>query len=346
MGRILIVGDVHGCIEELDHLLARMRVKDGDRVVFVGDLVAKGPRSQAVVARARELGAVTVRGNHEEHVLAYRRAVAAGEPPPKIGRSHREVVESLTDEDWAYLEAMPLHVAIPEHGAIVVHAGLAPGVPLEAQAPEHMMNMRSIRPDGTISTRLEEGVPWGARWTGPERVFFGHDAVRGLQLHPYAIGLDTGCVYGGELTAMELPGMRLHSVPAVRVHCEPIGRRKLRHIPLGRPDELPPHHVVTVDLGRDDRGRPVEALVVRAPDGEPRAYRNLCQHIPVPLDGGSRSFLTDDGKHFRCGTHGALYRIEDGYCESGPCLGSYLRPLRLRREGEELVLLLDETSWD
>ncbi len=346
MGRTFIVGDVHGCIEELDRLIARLRLGRGDRIVFVGDLVAKGPRSKAVVERARELGAVTVRGNHEAHVLAFRRALLDGSPLPKVGRSHREVVESLEDEDWAYLEAMPLYCELPEERAIVVHAGLAPGVPLAMQSPEHLLNMRSIRPDGSISSRLEEGTPWAARWMGPERVFFGHDAVRGLQLHPHAIGLDTGCVYGGELTAVELPSMQRYSVPAVRVHCEPKGRRKLRHIPLGRPEELPPDHVVTVDLGRDDQGRIVEALVVLAPDGEPHAYRNICQHLPVMLDGGSRNFLTDDGRYLRCGTHGALFRLEDGFCVEGPCAGSYLRPFRLRREGEEIVLILDETSWD
>src|SRR5690348_965181 len=104
MGRTLIVGDVHGCIEELDRLLVRLRVKSEDRVIFVGDLVAKGPRSKAVVERARGLGATTVRGNHEEHVLAFRRALDARGPLPKLGRSHREVVESLDEDDWAYLE--------------------------------------------------------------------------------------------------------------------------------------------------------------------------------------------------------------------------------------------------
>lgn len=348
MGRTLIIGDVHGCIEELDALLAKMRASAGDRVVFVGDLVAKGPGSRRVVQRARELGAITVRGNHEEHVLGFRRAALEGAPLPRIGRSHREVVESLDDEDWDYLFGTPTYLELPEARATVVHAGLAPGVPLAEQTREHLLNMRSIRPDGSISSRIEEGVPWAARWAGPERVFFGHDAVRGLQLHPRAIGLDTGCVYGGELTGVELPSMRLHSVPAARVYCEPKGRRKLRHIPLGRPDELPGDRVLTLDLGLDDRGASVEALVVLGPDGEPRAYRSICPHLSGPAAGlrDHAYSLTDDGRHLRCGSRGPLYRVEDGYCVEGRCAGSYLRRFRLRREAEELVLLLDETSWD
>jgi nitrite reductase/ring-hydroxylating ferredoxin subunit len=345
--RTLIVGDVHGCIRELTTLLRRVGYEPGERLVFVGDLVAKGPDSRAVVQRALSLGAITVRGNHEEHLLRYRRAVRAGAPLPRLGASHRAIAEALSEEEWAYLEATPLFHALPEHGALVVHAGLLPGLPPERQRPEDLMNLRSIRPDGSGSSRRDEGAPWASRWGGPERVIFGHDAARGLQLYPYAIGLDTGCVYGGELTALELPSMRRLSVPAERVWCEPKGKpRPLRRVPVAGPPKIEAGEVRVVPLGRDARRRPIEALVVRGDDGEPHAYRNLCQHLPVPLDGGSREFLASDGRHLFCGTHGAIYRLEDGYCVGGPCLGSYLQPYRLREEGGALVLLVEEPSAD
>ncbi|MCB9611299.1 MAG: metallophosphoesterase [Sandaracinus sp.] len=227
--RTLVVGDVHGCLRELEALLEKLELRpDSDRLVLVGDLVAKGPDSRGVVKLARTLGAVTLRGNHDEHVLRWRRAVEAGERPPELGRSHREVCEALDDDDWAYLAATPtwrrFDDARPD-GLIVVHAALDPRRPLEAQREDDLLNGRSIRPDGSVSKRLEDGVPWASLWPGPELVVFGHDAVRKLQRHPHAIGLDTGCVYGGALTGVIVGDERLEiqSVPAARVYSEPKG---------------------------------------------------------------------------------------------------------------------------
>jgi nitrite reductase/ring-hydroxylating ferredoxin subunit len=93
-----------------------------------------------------------------------------------------------------------------------------------------------------------------------------------------------------------------------------------------------------VDLGRDDKGRPAEALVLRDHQGHLRAYRNLCRHLPVPLDGGSREFFDGAGWHLRCGTHGALYRLHDGRCVHGPCGGKALEALEVREEAGTVVL--------
>lgn len=75
---------------------------------------------------------------------------------------------------------------------------------------------------------------------------------------------------------------------------------------------------------RAPSGRKREIIVVMAEDGRPRAFENLCKHLPVPLDGASGDVLSDDGCHLLCGTHGALYRFADGYCTVGPCEGERL----------------------
>lgn len=187
--------------------------------MFVGDLVAKGPDSAGVVRLARDLGALAVRGNHDEHCLRWRQDARDDR--------RRAVCESLSEEDWAYLENTPLLLRLEDaydRPVFVVHAGLDPQT-REATDDAFKMNLRSLRDDGSPSKRIE-GAPWASRWPGPELVIFGHDAVRKLQRHPHALGLDTGCVYGGALTACILqPGheIELVQVPAKQVWCAPKG---------------------------------------------------------------------------------------------------------------------------
>lgn len=219
--RTLVVGDIHGCREELEDLLAESGFDRGDELVSVGDLVAKGPDSLGVVRLFRELDGRAVRGNHDQHCLAWWSAHVAGDPEPELRPPHRAVADSLRPEDWQWLADLPTWLDLEEHEALVVHAGLLPDVPIEDQDPYDLMNMRSILPDGTASRRYEEGTPWASLWAGPRLVVFGHDAVRGLQVRPHAIGLDTGCVYGGWLTGLWLPERDLVSVPARASYSQP-----------------------------------------------------------------------------------------------------------------------------
>lgn len=216
--RTIFIGDVHGCRQELEDLLDVLAVGRDDRIVLVGDLVAKGPDSRGVVRLARERGLLAVRGNHDEHVLKHRR----GEATKPLKPLHQQVFDSLSEDDWRWFEQLPTHLRFPELNILVVHAGLVPGVPLAQQSDDMLLTIRSVLPDGSPSRRIENsGVPWASAWTGPETIVFGHDAVRGLQQYPFAMGLDTGCVYGGALTAWLLPERNLVSVKARAVWAEP-----------------------------------------------------------------------------------------------------------------------------
>lgn len=219
--RTLIVGDLHGCREELEDLLEESGFDEGDRLVSVGDLVAKGPDSKGVIRLIQSLGGRAVRGNHDQHCLRWWDAKVAGAPLPELRPAHQEVAEQLDESDWEWLAALPLWLELEDHDALVVHAGLVPEQPLEEQDPFDLMNMRSILDDGSASRSYEEGTPWASLWTGPRLVVFGHDAVRGLQTREFAVGLDTGCVYGGWLTGLWLPERDLVSVPARATYAIP-----------------------------------------------------------------------------------------------------------------------------
>ena len=232
MTRTIIVGDVHGCAAELDALLGRVHFALGDKLVLVGDLVARGPDSLGVLDIARRTGAVIVRGNHEQKLLDWR-----DDPETQLSRIHLDVARSLRDVDWTLFDTAPLWVDLPEHGLRVVHAGVVPGVPIDEQHPRDLMHLRTLQVRGIAGG--QEGVLWGKLYAGPVHVLFGHNALPGLQLHPFATGLDTGCVYGGSLTAMVLPdGVKvprsiaarralLVSEPAARVYFETAKKRRV-----------------------------------------------------------------------------------------------------------------------
>lgn len=223
-GRTLVIGDVHGCRDEAVALLARCNHSANDEVIFVGDLVAKGPDSAGVIDLCLDIGARSVLGNHDAAILRYLKAKADGDPNPYLKPSHQPVVASLTERHLAYLRSLPLWIELPEHNALVVHAGLVPGIALADQEPGLLLNIRTLRADGRGSKGAEDGALWGTQWHGPQLVIFGHHALAGFQQHPFAIGLDTGCVYGRELTAFVLPDRTFVSVAAKQAYA-PIGGR-------------------------------------------------------------------------------------------------------------------------
>lgn len=103
-----------------------------------------------------------------------------------------------------------------------------------------------------------------------------------------------------------------------------------RWIDVCASEELGPGEVKVVRISDDRDGTPREALVLRGSDGEVRAYLNRCQHIPIPLDSGTRQFLDRDKRYLECMTHGAIYRLDDGVCVGGPCRGERLRHVYVR----------------
>lgn len=219
-GRVIVVGDVHGCLDELDALLAQIEFRpNDDQLVLVGDLVGKGPKPLEVIARIMELKASMVLGNHDWTVLRWADAIAADGPdarPPfsKSPSEHQELARTMPAAMLAHLRAAPHLLDIPQHNALVVHAGLDPEVDLGKQNAFDVMHMRTIT-HGT-PTEKHKGTPWASLWPGPQTVVFGHDAHRRKQLHPFAVGLDTGCVYGGQLTCFVFPDHTTHSVDAAR----------------------------------------------------------------------------------------------------------------------------------
>lgn len=232
-----LVGDIHGCAGELAELLERLDLGSGDRLVSLGDLYHRGPDPHGVRDLLADLPCRVdvVLGNHE-HVLLRRAGIAGRRPdgsdigrlPASLGPLEadllrgdggtpmRNVDPERAPELLRFLEGRSYCLGGEQDGRRwwAVHAGVPPG-----RRPDR------CRPEDLIRLRRLEGLPGAPYWyevhAGPDLVLFGHTPGRlprtrfqGERL--VALGLDTGCVYGGSLTAWRLEDGELVAVPARR----------------------------------------------------------------------------------------------------------------------------------
>ena len=209
--RTIVVGDIHGCYDELMALLEKVDLRANDRVVSVGDLVAKGPKSREVLqlfmADARFS---TVIGNHD---LALRRRWNGEDVDLKPAQ--KEVNRELKAERDVYtsfFNRLPFVIDLDTH--LVVHAGLRPNVELYSQTTGDLTRLRTLGGD----RESEEGTPWYHVYHGDKTVLFGHWPAPEPRRGKKAIGLDTGCVYGYNLTAYIIESDEFVTVPALRAY--------------------------------------------------------------------------------------------------------------------------------
>lgn len=234
-GRRIFIGDVQGCREPLERLLAKLRFEQGqDRLWFAGDLVNKGPDSLGVLRLARSIGAENVLGNHDVLLLeraAERSSESTPHLDPILAADDREVLIG-----WLFARPVMVHLG----DLVVVHAAVRPGwTDLQERAADLRLRFDAAWDAGrspftdadvrfavtarycTADGRQSDsdwpppGQPW-RNWAdlygGTETVVFGHFARQGLLVRPRLRGLDTGCVYGGTLTAWIAEEDRLVSV--------------------------------------------------------------------------------------------------------------------------------------
>lgn len=192
--RTIVVGDIHGCYDELMALMEKVNLGEKDRVVCVGDLITKGPKSREVLELfMTDPRFTSVIGNHD---LALRRKWNGEDI--ELKPAQKETHKELRDQKDAYasfFNRLPFTIDLDTH--LVVHAGLRPNVELYSQTTGDMTRLRTLGPD----RESDEGTPWYHVYYGEKIVLFGHWPSPEPRRGKKAIGLDTGCVYGYQLTA-------------------------------------------------------------------------------------------------------------------------------------------------
>ncbi|MDP1824690.1 MAG: metallophosphoesterase family protein [Archangium sp.] len=210
MSRTIVIGDLHGCYDETVELLDALHVTSSDRVIFAGDLVDRGPKPRECVELAMRHECIL--GNHEEKHLQQRHS-----RPEKLSPAHLFTRDALEPKHYEYFEKLPLFIRLPVFGAAVVHAGAFPGVPLEDQRPNHLLHVQHIKPPGLKSFWPSKAPAdfsfWTNFWRGPERLIFGHSVLDQPLVTQWAVGIDTGAVFGRGLTALVLPDWELKTIP-------------------------------------------------------------------------------------------------------------------------------------
>jgi serine/threonine protein phosphatase 1 len=196
--RLLAVGDIHGCLDQLEALIAQVIPTVNDQVVFLGDYVDRGPASAGVIDYLIEFArgfpsTVFLRGNHEEMFCGY---LEGHDPAAFLMNGGVKTLNSYHDSgQWpvpsshrAFLAALNNYYETQDH--IFVHAGLRPGIPLAEQENDDLFWIRR--------DFISSDYDWG------KIVVYGHTPLKEPFLSKTRMGLDSGCVYGRQLTCCEV----------------------------------------------------------------------------------------------------------------------------------------------
>lgn len=234
-----IIGDVHGCIDELIVLLAQLGYSydsnrhvathpEGRTAVYVGDLVGRGPDSIAVLRLVMNMvvanSALCVPGNHDMKLL---RALQGRNVSKTHGLAETlEQFESQSDdfkkEVERFLYGLVSHLVLDDGKLVVAHAGLREDMHGGASGAVKAFALYGDTTGETDEFGLPVRHAWANEYRGRALVAYGHIATQRAEFVNETICLDTGCVYGGSLTALRYPERELVSTAANRMYYEPI----------------------------------------------------------------------------------------------------------------------------
>jgi protein phosphatase len=229
-----VIGDVHGCFEELRRLVVELGYSVsrsgmilvnplGRKMVFVGDLVDRGPASPAVLrlvmASISEGRAHCILGNHEAKLF---RALSGRDVVVRNGLE-QSLAQFAGETDHfrttvlEFLSNLPTQCVLDRGRLIVAHAGLPE---MHHGSSSNAAYYFSIYGEGSVNGhfRTWNSPSWAANYEGVAKVVYGHNNVQSADWLNNTICIDTGCVFGGKLTALRYPEMTLHSVDAGEIY--------------------------------------------------------------------------------------------------------------------------------
>lgn len=230
-----IIGDIHGCYDELVELLSKLGYQqsgwdwlppEGRKAIFLGDLVDRGPNSPAVLRTVMEMvakqHALAVPGNHDVKLLRKLNGKNV-----QIQHGLAETLQQLEGESQEFLDAVRSfldslisHYVLDDGKLVVAHAGMR-----EDMQGRSSGRVREFALYGQTTGEIDEyglpvRYPWAEDYRGKAMVVYGHTPIPEAEWLNNTIDIDTGCVFGGKLTALRYPERELVAVPAKQVYAE------------------------------------------------------------------------------------------------------------------------------
>jgi protein phosphatase len=233
-----IIGDVHGCCDELEQLLQQLGYErnngdpwvhpGGRKAIFVGDLVDRGPRIvdtlRTVMSMSQAGSALCVPGNHDiklKRKLEGRDVTVSHGFDRTLAELEQQTPEFRADVQ-KFLDGLVSHYVFDDGRLVVAHAGMKAEMQGRGSA-----KVRDFALFGETTGETDEfGLPvrynWAAEYRGRASVVYGHTPVPEPEWLNRTINIDTGCVFGGKLTALRWPEKELVSVPAMQTYADPV----------------------------------------------------------------------------------------------------------------------------
>lgn len=209
--RTIIYGDIHGCLEELKLLRKKLNILKDDKEYCVGDLVDRGLYSKEILTYCYKHGIASVIGNHEYKYLRYKKhhdlyQKTGKKIPMELSEDKLKIFHSFTKENWDYLESMPYFIRIDN--LVLIHAGITNKMILDETTKkrdlEKLLFIRELKDDNPLSLGHKEhnSYLWSDKYNGNNGIIVsGHNVFEEVKVDKYSFCIDTGCVFGGKLTA-------------------------------------------------------------------------------------------------------------------------------------------------
>ncbi|RLA78758.1 MAG: protein phosphatase [Epsilonproteobacteria bacterium] len=210
--KTIIYGDLHGCLNEFKELRAKVNPSKEDKEIIIGDILDRGLYSNELLKYIRENNISSILGNHEYKYLRYKKhqdnfIKTNKQNPMTLDKEQLKIFNNLITEDFNYIQSLPFFIKIDN--LTLIHAGLTNKIDLDTAKKKELEKILWIRTldENQKTLSLSDDNPsakfWSEYYDGNQGIIiYGHQPFDNIKIDKYSLGIDTGCVFGGKLTAL------------------------------------------------------------------------------------------------------------------------------------------------